>query len=193
MEGANTVSQLLHNQSSDLHPSETVEYVNVLAQVNNFDLQSLTVNRQGQLSLPQRRTIRRRLYPTIGVLIVITLLTVGTILLRSLLGIVILINLVFGYMRLFASGLWAVLDLLEPRIIAVEGTLSRDIEVSRYKHRFWSRYFYYIANLRFEVSAEAYNALSHDIRCRLYYLVSSETILSIQLLPSANSVPTIRD
>lgn len=154
-----------------------------LAGANRFSQSDLKLNREGVLAAKQEGRLLVRAVLSMVVLLAGAALLVSMSLQISYLTsrvtfLLLLIIAVVLMLRVTWSGAMTVADLWNGKVASVDGPVTRDMRHSRYGRS----YYYVIDTHRFQVSEAAYHALIEGNSYRVYYVLHSQQLVSIEPL-----------
>ena len=162
----------------------------ILASANRFSADDLLANKNGEVTIAQRRKLFPNILLGVGILlgsllflIPFVFMPISTRLTESLSAIFCII-LVIAILPLIGGVLLikALLDVVSPQLKQVQGLVMKERRVVNTGKSSHVEYNYVINNLRFHVNYRAYTALVDGLQYRIYYLSHTKKMIAIEAL-----------
>lgn len=155
------------------------EVLQSVVMAHHFTAENLEVNRKLQLSASQQQSLKIQTRVFAGALLV------GLLMIGSVLAAKSVFTYFLAFLGLILGGgaAYLLLKFRDPGIVTVvEGVMSREAKTYGQPGHRSTSYYYHLEDRTFTVDREEYEALTHDIPVRAYYLHGANLLLNLELL-----------
>ncbi len=165
---------------SDFFSKRTAaEVLQSVVMAHHFTAEDLETNRKLQLSASQQQSLKIQTRVFAGALLVSLVLIASALAVKSVFTYFLaVLGLILG-----GGAAYLLFKFRDPGIVTVaEGVMSREARTYGQPGHRSTSYYYHIGDKTFTVDREEYEALTHDIPVRAYYLPGANLLLNLELL-----------